>query len=79
MKEFNPKYTKYIYNIGRGTLHYYNTQRCSSSKKFNPKDTNLKFYNTEDEVQIDIDKNISKENGRIPVTISKVYNVAEAC
>lgn len=35
--------------------------------------------NTEDEVQIDIDKNISKENGRIPVTISKVYNVAEAC
>ena len=27
----------------------------------------------------DIDKNISKENGRIPVTISKEYNVAEAC
>lgn len=35
--------------------------------------------NTEDEVQVDIDKNISKENGTIPVTISKVYNVAEAC
>ena len=35
--------------------------------------------NTEDEVQVDIDKNISKENGAIPVTISKVYNVAEAC
>ena len=35
--------------------------------------------NTEDEVQIDIDKNISKVNGTIPVTISKVYNVAEAC
>lgn len=35
--------------------------------------------NTEDEVQIDIDKNISKENGTIPVTISRVYNVAEAC
>ena len=33
---------------------------------------------TEDEVQVDIDKNISKENGT-PVTISKVYNVAEAC
>ena len=35
--------------------------------------------NTEDEVQVDIDKNISKENGGVPVTISKVYNVAEAC
>lgn len=35
--------------------------------------------NTEDEVQVDIDKNISKENGTIPVTISRVYNVAEAC
>lgn len=35
--------------------------------------------NTEDEVQVDIGKNISKENGTIPVTISKVYNVAEAC
>ena len=35
--------------------------------------------NTEDEVQVDIDKNISKENGTIPVTISKVYNIAEAC
>lgn len=35
--------------------------------------------NTEDEVQVDIDKNISKENCTIPVTISKVYNVAEAC
>ena len=35
--------------------------------------------NTEDEVQVDIDKNISNENGTIPVTISKVYNVAEAC
>ena len=35
--------------------------------------------NTEDEVQVDIDENISKENGTIPVTISKVYNVAEAC
>ena len=35
--------------------------------------------NTEDEVQVSIDKNISKENGTIPVTISKVYNVAEAC
>ena len=35
--------------------------------------------NTEDEVQVDIDKNISKENGAIPVTISRVYNVAEAC
>lgn len=35
--------------------------------------------NTEDEVQVDLDKNISKENGTIPVTISKVYNVAEAC
>ena len=35
--------------------------------------------NTEDEVQVDIDKNISKENGTIPVTISKVYNVAEVC
>lgn len=35
--------------------------------------------NTKDEVQVDIDKNISKENGTIPVTISKVYNVAEAC
>ena len=35
--------------------------------------------NTEDEVQVDIDKNISKENDTIPVTISKVCNVAEAC
>ena len=35
--------------------------------------------NTEDEVQVDLDKNMSKENGTIPVTISKVYNVAEAC
>ena len=35
--------------------------------------------NTEDEVQVDIDKNMSKENGTIPVTISRVYNVAEAC
>ena len=35
--------------------------------------------NTEDEVQVDLDKDISKENGTIPVTISKVYNVAEAC
>ena len=35
--------------------------------------------NTEDEVQVDIDKNISKENSTIPVTISRVYNVAEAC
>ena len=60
MKEFNPKYTKYIYNIGRGTLHYYNTQRCSSSKKFNPKDTNLKFYNTEDEVLKDNQSHFKK-------------------
>lgn len=49
MREFDPKNTKYIFNIGRGTLHYYNTQRCYSSKTFNPKDANLKFYNTEDE------------------------------
>lgn len=35
--------------------------------------------NTEDEVQVDLDKDISKENGTIPVTISRVYNVAEAC
>lgn len=50
MREFDAQKTKYILNIGRGTLHYYNTQRCHSSKMFDSKDTNLKFYNTENEV-----------------------------
>ena len=55
MINFDEKKTKYMFNIGRGTLHLYNTQSCYNSKHFNPNDINLKFYNTEDEVY--------KENG----------------
>lgn len=50
MGKFNSKTTKYILNVGRGTLHYYNTQSCPSSKSFNENDSNLKFYDTEDAV-----------------------------
>ena len=50
MKKFDEKKTKYILNIGTGTLHYYNTESCYSSRKFIPNDTRLRFYNTEDEV-----------------------------
>ena len=48
--KFDEDKTKYIFNIGRGTLHYYNCKSCYNSKSFNPNDKNLKFYRTEDEV-----------------------------
>lgn len=50
MGKFNSKTTKYILNTGRGTLHYYDTQSCPTSKRFNENDPNLKFYDTEDDV-----------------------------
>ncbi len=60
MNKFIPKCTKYIFNIGTGTLHYYNTQSCYNSKHFNPNDTNLKFYNSEDDAIRDNQSHLKK-------------------
>lgn len=60
MKKFDKDKTKYIFNIGRGTLHYLNTKNCYNSKHFNTNDQNLKFYSTEDEAYIDNQSHFKK-------------------
>lgn len=50
MKKFDSKKTKYILNYNTGTLHYYNTEGCYDSRVFNINNSNLKFYDSEDEV-----------------------------
>ena len=60
MNKFDSKKIKNIFNIGRGTLHYYNTQKCPSSRIFSPNDTNLKFYENEDEAVRDNQTHLKK-------------------